>query len=110
MGLSESVIFHYHNRHLEKRDDRFYWISDRNGIEVTNIEVLVETACLKDMVSFDGLESGPLIYRNESGNSTFILSENYLPTRSNVVYQGRPINYYKLTHESVWSKIYYVCQ
>ena len=53
-------------------------------------------------------EMGPLIYTTDDHSNDWIVYKNYLPTDSKPINKEKPLIYYKLTSDSLWSKIFYV--
>jgi len=109
MGASSSVLFKYKNHCLVKRrDNKFFWVYYKDGKAMTSMEVAVEMAVLNPQTTFDQMLPGPLIYRSENDSSYQVMSEDYVPTLTNLSYQLKEVSYYKLTQAPVWSKIFYV--
>ena len=109
MGSSNSVVFKYKDHCLEQKNNNYYWVYYRDGTERARMEVSVE----KKIINLESLgspcpEMGPLIYTTNDHSNDWIVYKNYLPTDSKPINKEKPLIYYKLTNDSVWSQIFYV--
>jgi hypothetical protein len=108
MGSSSSIIFRYEDHLLEQKGDHYYWVLSKNGQELARMEVTVEKKYINLSSALENEQAGHLIYTTDDHVADWVMINNYLPNCGKPIHQERPIIRYKLTYESLWSKVFYV--